>query len=78
VKLDEQIAHAQTLLASGKRMEELIARRGELRGELDGVEKELAELLGAPANGNGRAAQKCSVCGDTGHSKRTCPKNGEK
>lgn len=73
MKLDEQIAHAKTLLASGKRMEELITKRDQLTKDLAETEEELSKLLGAPANGNSRAAQKCSHCHLEGHSKRTCP-----
>src|SRR5689334_20716029 len=38
-----------------------------------GIDAELAELLGGNRPTSGRAAQKCSQCGQVGHSKRTCP-----
>jgi Zinc knuckle len=75
LKIEDQIAQARTLLASGKKLEELIGKRDSLTKELAEVNEELSKLLGTPA-GNGRAAQKCSVCGSVGHSKRACPQKG--
>jgi hypothetical protein len=78
MNLDDQIARAKTLFESGKRVQELIAKRDQLRADLAGVDEELVKLLGGPAtNGSGRAAQKCSKCGEVGHTKRTCTKGGE-
>jgi len=76
LKLDDQIALAQALIAKGPRIEELTAKRAQLVTDLAEVDAELTEILGTPTNGSNRAAQKCSVCGQEGHSKRTCPQKG--
>jgi hypothetical protein len=75
--LDDQIAFAQSLLANGERVKKLLADREKLAADLAKVDEELAGLLpAAPAPPSSRAAQKCSVCGQEGHTKRTCPKKG--
>ncbi len=72
--LQEQIAQAQALIANGKRIETLTAKRDQLTADLTAVDEELAEILGPPTstNGSSRAVQKCSKCGEEGHTKRTC------
>lgn len=72
--LADQIAHAQALLANGKRLEELTTKREQLTADLAAVDDELSTMLGAPTNGSTRAKQKCSKCGEEGHTKRTCKK----
>jgi hypothetical protein len=75
LKLDEQIAFAQSLFANGDRVKKLLADREKVAADLAKVDEELAALLPAApvTNGSGRAAQKCGNCGQEGHSKRTCP-----
>lgn len=68
---------SQRLLANGKRIEELSAKRTQLQTDLAEIDAELAELLAGNSVTGGRAAQKCSKCGQVGHSKRTCPQGKE-
>ena len=78
--LETQLAHAQAVLANGKRIAELAEERKQLTDGLAAVDEELQQLLAieqmelplAPA----RAKQKCSVCGMEGHTKRTCQQKG--
>jgi hypothetical protein len=71
--IQDQIAQAQALIANGKRIEELAAKRQKLAEELAVVDVELGDLLGGATTTPSRTKQKCSVCGKEGHSKRTCP-----
>ena len=78
--LNDQIAFATSLLANSDKLQKLLADREKAVASLAKIDEELSELLpAAPTNGSGRADQKCSNCGQTGHSKRTCtnpPKGG--
>jgi len=76
LSLSDQIAHARTLLENGKRMEELIAKRDQLTADLAAVDEELGTMLGPATSANERAPQRCSLCQEIGHSKRTCPTKG--
>ena len=76
MNLDAQVAHAKALLSNGKRITELMAKRDEITSALGELEEELTGLLGAgqldlPLDAR-RATQKCSKCGQEGHTKRTC------
>jgi Zinc knuckle len=77
VNLDAQLAHAKAVIGNGKRITDLMAKREELTSALGEVDEELSGLLAngqldLPLNTSNRAAQKCSKCGQEGHTKRTC------
>jgi len=71
----------KAMLGSADRIKELLEDRekkqGEiatLQSELGDIDDELAELTGqTPETNRTRAAQKCSLCQQEGHTKRTCP-----
>jgi len=64
--LDQQIEPEDDMELGGKiaRAKDLIAKREE-------IDAELAQLLGGAMKH--RKQQACSVCGEAGHSARTCP-----
>ena len=80
------IDRIKTLLGSADRIRALLARRDAIEEQHDklteeriALDDELQQLTGVPANSRTtrtRAPQKCSVCGNEGHSKRTCPRKG--
>lgn len=80
MSLDTQIEHAQSLIQNASRVTELVALREEHRVALASIEEELQSLLGGPSSNRGetvtRSRPTCSVCGQQGHTKRTCPNGG--
>jgi hypothetical protein len=49
----------------------------DLIGQQEAIEAELATLMGGAAATRERAPQKCSGCGEQGHTARTCPKKSD-
>lgn len=78
------IDRIKAMLGSADRIKELLARREaiedeqtKLAAECAEIDVELSELTGqqaTPANGSTRAPQRCSICQEIGHTKRTCTK----
>jgi hypothetical protein len=74
----------KAMLGSADRIKELLTEREKkeeqletLKHELDGIDDELGELTGQGTEPvRARAKQKCSLCGEEGHTKRTCPTGG--
>lgn len=60
------------MLSSADRIKELIAKKEKLTGDLANVDEELAQLVGGMEPAAARKVQKCSKCGQEGHTKRTC------
>lgn len=58
------------------RARELLSKREELANELSEIDAELGGIFSGNGSGKSkskRAPQKCSKCGEEGHSARTCP-----
>ncbi len=80
------IDRIKTFPGSADRIRALLARRDAIEEQHDklteeriALDDELEQLTGVPANSRmmrTRAPQKCSLCGNEGHSKRTCPQKG--
>jgi hypothetical protein len=55
-------------------MDELIDRLIELKRIRDEAQAGIEAILGGVAEKKGRSPQKCSKCGEEGHTARTCAK----
>lgn len=58
-------------------MEFDIARAKELIDERERIDGELKQIFSASEKPSSRKPQRCSACGEEGHSARTCPTRQE-